>query len=260
LQSGARTERKKDLYILSLDGGRVFWVVSIALLVLVFLFLLGYWIGHDTVQAGRIAASETGAAGTSAPGDLATLKRDLQLAGQGRSVAGLDERVMTPGDSAPTDKKDPLLQDDKVGTRVQGEQEAEKPRIDETRLTSKSEKREFEVLRTKSKKSSGTTQTAGTTTQHKSQRTARPAAPRETRVDGKYQVQVASFATRSAAESLVSRLKGKQYQTAIVSSTVNGKDFYRVRVGGYDSYDEASRVVANLKSSGDGAGSYIVQR
>jgi len=236
----------------------VFWVVSIALLVLVFLFLLGYWIGHDTVQAGRIAASDP--AGSAAPGDLATLKRDLQLAGQGRPVVGLDDRMATPGDATPTDKKDPLLADDKSGTRVQNEQDTEKPRIDETRLTSKSEKREFEVLRTKSKKSPGTTKVAGTPTQPKAARTARPAAPRETRVEGKYQVQVASFGTRSAAESLASRLKGKDYQAAIVSSTVNGKAFYRVRVGGYDSYDAASRVVANLKSSGDGAGSYIVQR
>ena len=45
---------RREMYILSLDNNRIFWILSIALLVLVFLFLLGYWIGHDnTAPAGN---------------------------------------------------------------------------------------------------------------------------------------------------------------------------------------------------------------
>ena len=112
LQSGLRTERKKDLYILSLDGGRMFWVVSISLLLLVFLFLLGYWIGHDTVPARQGTALDQTVSQNPASRemglesrDMSGLRQDFERIGQTRSPI-IDERATAPTESAGVEKKD----------------------------------------------------------------------------------------------------------------------------------------------------------
>jgi cell division septation protein DedD len=264
MQSAGRaynSEQKKDIYILSLDNGRLFWVVVISLLVLVFLFLLGYWIGHDTVAAmpDQYARNAPGY------GDMpqqsgGTLRNELDrisFASGDRGVSGGNQRDAA-ADSG-------LL----AGLNVN---EGEKPRIESEGFTTKAEKNEFEAIKASkppaaapAKKPVVSTPPAAVAASPKPAAKSEEAAPRAPQdtgksTSGKYMVQVASLSSRSSAENLVKTLEGKQYSASIMTTVVNGKEFFRVRVGGYDDYDAAERVVNNLRNSGDGSGSYIVQQ
>ena len=265
VHAAPRTERKKELYILSLDNGRIFWVVAIGLLVLVFLFLLGYWIGHDTVPPGQTEAARTLADDGAGPArDVGTLKKELERLGsqQTASLDGLAEKGRDKGAAGPDDT---TAEGAKDGTAAR-QGDAEKPRIDGEALTSKSEKKEFETLRgqkTSARRTAAkeTARTAATAKRTASQ--ARAAAPRETTREtsgGKYLVQVASFGNRASADSLVRSLERKQYHVSLAESKVDGKEYYRVRVGGYETFEGAARALGTLRATSEGRGSYIVQK
>ena len=47
-------KKSRNMYVLNLDGSRIFWILSIVLLLMTFVLLLGYWIGSDaTVTAAE---------------------------------------------------------------------------------------------------------------------------------------------------------------------------------------------------------------
>ncbi len=61
-------------------------------------------------------------------------------------------------------------------------------------------------------------------------------------------IQVLATRHSDAAEALRDRLAGRRYPVAVVSSPdKNGRPMYRVRVGGYDSRQEAEQVAARLQ-------------
>ena len=261
VHAAPRAERKKELYILSLDNGRIFWVVAIGLLVLVFLFLLGYWIGHDTVPAGQADAARVAADdGLGQSRDVGTLKKELERLGsqQTASLDGAAEKGLAK--TGPDEALAENARDDKAGVQRQGD--AEKPKIDGEALTTKSEKKDFETLRgqkSTARKTAAKTSARTTVASKKTTGPARAAAPREA-AGGRYLVQVASFGNRASADGLVRSLERKQYQVSVAESRVDGKEYYRVRVGGYDSFETAARTLATLRGSAEGRGSYIVQK
>jgi len=251
VQNAMRAERKKELYILSLDSGRLFWVVVISLLVLVFLFLLGYWIGHDTVAAvpNRLVGY-----GAGDPASENTLRNAAAALGQGSLAYDGPGLALSDGDPALA------LRAEERGFAARLGEEG-KPPIEGESLGTKAEKTEFEALKQSKPAVSAPAQKAQTPAAAKKAEVVprSPAAPAAAGASGKYQVQVASLSSRASAESLVKSLEAKQYRASIMETTVSGKAYYRVRVGAYDSYDIAMRVVHNLQDSGDGSGCYIVQ-
>jgi hypothetical protein len=63
---------------------------------------------------------------------------------------------------------------------------------------------------------------------------------------GPIAVQVGAFGTRGEAEKLAKRLSGKGYAAYIVSPEGGGPSVFKVRVGNYQSADEADRVKTRL--------------
>lgn len=240
------TGRRKELYILSLDSGRLFWVVVISLLVLAFLFLLGYWIGHDTVTAGMsVFGDARGNTGANA------LQSELERIGQ-----------QNTGDGAQDARRS-----DNALLAQPGEDE--KPLVSNESFVTKTEKNEFEAL--KQPKPIAPAVPKQTAAASPKPSAPKPAAKKEAsgagtaaktqtaKTDGKYLVQVASLSSRTSAENLSKTLEKKQYTTTIMETVVNGKDYYRVRVGGFASYDAAANAMRAIQDSGDGKGCYIVQ-
>ncbi len=76
---------------------------------------------------------------------------------------------------------------------------------------------------------------------------------------GSYAVQVASFDTLSKAEHEKSFLKSKRYDAYIDKSQVNGKNYFRVRIGPLSSSKKAYELLNDVQSDSRYASSYMVK-
>ena len=76
---------------------------------------------------------------------------------------------------------------------------------------------------------------------------------------GHYAIQVASVQGMKSAGSLKSRLQKRNYRTRIRTASVNGKRYYRVKVGNFQNYNSAKIILAKLRNSNDGKNSFIVK-
>jgi cell division septation protein DedD len=73
-------------------------------------------------------------------------------------------------------------------------------------------------------------------------------APDNNKDAGKWTVQVNAFPDEKSAQSWVERLKNKGYNAYVTDSRSKGKTWYRVRVGRYNSREEAERIAEALKT------------
>ncbi|HNX24264.1 MAG TPA: SPOR domain-containing protein [Spirochaetota bacterium] len=74
-----------------------------------------------------------------------------------------------------------------------------------------------------------------------------------------YAVQVASYDTLSKAENEKSLLKSKRFDAYIDKSAVNGKNYFRVRIGPVSSSKKAYELLNEVQSDSRYAGSYMVK-
>lgn len=74
-----------------------------------------------------------------------------------------------------------------------------------------------------------------------------------------YSVQVASYDTLSKAEHEKSLLKSKRYDAYIDKTAVNGKNYFRVRIGPVSSSRKAADLLNDVQSDSRYAGSYMVK-
>jgi len=258
--------RKKELYILSLDSGRLFWVVVISLLVLAFLFLLGYWIGHDTVSAGaNIYARDPGFDDARGNTGAHSLRSELDRIGQlDRGIAGNGVN----GVNGVNDVKEGGLGGTTLIVQVGEDEKSPVNGAFTESFATKTEKNEFDTLKQsktaspvhKQQQQTAAASSPKPSTVVKKSESGTAALSPAAKMDGKYLVQVASLSSRTSAENLSKNLAKKQYQPSIMETVVNGKDYFRVRVGGYESYDAAARALRSLQDSGEGSGCYIVQQ
>ena len=69
---------------------------------------------------------------------------------------------------------------------------------------------------------------------------------------------MASLANAGSANRLKSQLAGRRYRAFVSRAVINGKSFYRIKVGRFSTYASARRVLASLKQTSYGRGSYII--
>jgi len=63
----------------------------------------------------------------------------------------------------------------------------------------------------------------------------------------KFTLQLSAFQDKAEAESFLATVKGAGYGAYVVSADVDGKTFYRVRLGNYGTYDEAVAAKAEFE-------------
>jgi DedD protein len=73
-------------------------------------------------------------------------------------------------------------------------------------------------------------------------------AAENSRDGGKWTVQVNAFPDEKSAQGWVEKLKAKGYNAYVTEIRTDGRTWYRVRVGRYNSREEADRVAETLKS------------
>jgi len=243
------------MYILSLDNNRIFWILSIALLVLVFLFLLGYWIGQDHSDTGL--QSSIRHSNRSVDEHLGSLKRMLdgrRAAVPSASLAGGRSAAMPQSRAGKT----AALQD---GKKLVGALGLKADSL------SPEEKRELTMLQKDAVRPLVKKTVVPIKRVAARRRSARKIARQTRRVrrgdsvyspSGKYAIQVASLGSSGGASRLRGRLSSRSFRAYISRATVNGKRYYRIKVGRFSSYSKARQVLASLQRTSYGRGSYIV--
>jgi cell division septation protein DedD len=66
---------------------------------------------------------------------------------------------------------------------------------------------------------------------------------------GLYYVQVAAFAERAQAQALADKFKAQGYTTALSTRTTSTKTWYRVRLGGFKTRDQAADLLSKLNAA-----------
>lgn len=66
------------------------------------------------------------------------------------------------------------------------------------------------------------------------------------KISGKYAVQISSFKTASDAQTLVRQLNVQGYHAVIMTDSVDGQGWYRVRVDGGSKKEQAESLQANI--------------
>lgn len=74
-----------------------------------------------------------------------------------------------------------------------------------------------------------------------------------------YSVQVASYDTLAKAEKEKNNLKAKRFDAYIAKSEVNGKNYFRVRIGPVGSSRQAHELLEDVQRDSRYAGSYMVK-
>lgn len=79
-------------------------------------------------------------------------------------------------------------------------------------------------------------------------------------VEVRYWIQVASFSTKLKAEDMQRMLAEKSLTSYLVSSVVNGKTWYRVRIGPFNSKTDAERWLSTIKNIPDCNDAFIISQ
>ncbi|RMF19548.1 MAG: SPOR domain-containing protein [Candidatus Dadabacteria bacterium] len=87
-----------------------------------------------------------------------------------------------------------------------------------------------------------------------------PEARDTAQASGIYTVQIAAFRDRESAQRLSLQLEAKGYDAYVQRSNVDGKGiWYRVRVGAFDSKDDAQKLARRIQAS-EGRSAYVTIR
>jgi len=77
---------------------------------------------------------------------------------------------------------------------------------------------------------------------------AKPEAPRSVdAAKAKFTLQLSAFQDQAEAEAFLSTVKSAGYGAYVTAADVDGKQFYRVRLGNYATYDDAVAAKAEFE-------------
>ncbi|MBZ0238059.1 MAG: SPOR domain-containing protein [Deltaproteobacteria bacterium] len=239
-------ELYKDKIEVSLDGRQIFYLFFGGAVVACLVFVLGVMVGRRLEARSHVDR----AAATSARKDpLAALDRLAEgkgeltypaaLRGADAPVAEVDRALQAVAPRAesqkkpeakveakPEEKKPEAKVDAKVDAKVEAKPQERKPesKVDakvEAKIDAKPAAKTEDGPVTKPQPASGG--------------------------KAKFTLQLSAFQDKAEAESFLATVKRAGYGAYVVSAEVDGKTFYRVRLGNYGTYDEAVAAKAEFE-------------
>jgi len=238
--AGADTELYKDKIEVSLDGRQIFYLFFGGAVVACLVFVLGVMVGRRLEARGHVDK----VAGTSAARDpLAALDRmgsdgtmtfPSALSGSGGPTAAVDREI-----AAMRARKKELAAEAAKPTAVKPE--AVKPDA------AKPEAVKPEAAKPEAAKPEAAKPTAVKPEAVKPE-AAKPEAPRSVdAAKAKFTLQLSAFQDQAEAEAFLSTVKSAGYGAYVTAADVDGKQFYRVRLGNYATYDDAVAAKAEFE-------------
>jgi cell division septation protein DedD len=267
--------KEKNLYILHLDTPRIIIIGSVIIGIITAAFLFGMSFMKD----GKSASKEFAVSGMNFNDDKAAeaLKSEIPpVPAEGVDDAALEEKISggedpkNPAVSKDTPKKNELasakdnikhdkgdiLTNDNIKEIIPpaGKHKSQA----KTDKIAKSDKKKENHKPIASKENKSNTQkhdnTSGKSKIYEVSRDINEKKPFNS-----YAVQVASYDTLSKAEHEKSLLKSKRYDAYIDKSLVNGKNYFRVRIGPVASSKKAYELLAEIQKDSRYTGSYMIK-
>ena len=238
--AGADTELYKDKIEVSLDGRQIFYLFFGGAVVACLVFVLGVMVGRRLEARGHVDK----VAGTSAARDpLAALDRmgsdgtmtfPSALSGSGGPTAAVDREI-----AAMRARKKELAAEAAKPTAVKPE--AVKPDA------VKPEAVKSDAVKPEAAKPTAVKPEAVKPEAAKPE-APKPEAPRSVdAAKAKFTLQLSAFQDQAEAEAFLSTVKSAGYGAYVTAAEVDGKQFYRVRLGNYATYDDAVAAKAEFE-------------
>lgn len=262
--------KEKSFYVLNLDTPRIIILTSVVIGIIAAAFLFGMsFMKGDSSQTRELASGNMQFDESTGndllnrdippvPEDMAT---DSALTDKGvtddiksdAAVPGGTETGKTPviASDIKTDKDD-LLKNENIKEII--------PAVDKKKLSSKNDR--TASAKHKEKSSSGK---IAANIKKKDDSRGRSRIYEVSRDEDikrgydSYSVQVASYDTLAKAEHEKSSLRGKSYDAYIDRANVNGRSYFRVRIGPLASKGKAGELLDEIQSDSRYSGSYIVK-
>ena len=270
--------KEKSIYTLHLDTPRIIIVASIVLGLVAVSFLVGMNLLKDNaVQTTNMTASELIASGASQnimePRDNteAALIKD-----QSSALLG-DKLIFPDAENLSAKKNEPITVNEPVNVseantktilpsaipnvvsepkNIEPAKKAKKDKIAKVAKTSTKDAPAKDTAKTEKPKKKKTVATKAET---KSNSTVQPVASSKIQ-SGSFAIQIASYDQRSKAVSEIENLKNLSYNAYLDNTSVDGKQFFRVRIGPLLSREKASVILDELHENSRYSDSYIVKQ
>ena len=261
--------REKSLYTFHLDTPRVVIAVSVFLGVVALTFLLGMtFTKGDKVNPESLTASDL-----LASGKHDWNKFDQGLHSQTESVDAVQPNSQSPQVKSQADADSPLLSSNKPANDndlFQPPINNKEPAIDGISINDSPKHEKIAEKKKDKTEAKKKTKTAMKESSPSDSRSKKDIAKKKSSVipvvnesrnsgKGSFAVQVASYDKRSKAANEIENLKKLNYNAYMNDILVDGKQFFRVRIGPLSSKEKAAAILSEIQDNDRYTSSYIVK-
>jgi cell division septation protein DedD len=260
--------REKNMYLLHLDTPRIILVALAVIGVVIASFLLGMNFSKgDGTSLASVSDNDTLLKGLS---DLSPSNPEIPDAAITDDKADKSsEKEIAAGDlinkTGNLDKTAPpdLLTGDNLHDIIQPSKETAKTEVDKTpshdKISDSGPKSPKHVSPSKSKHGSGHKDTKHGA-KHKVVEVSSDESDSHVKIRKGFAIQVASFDSKAKANSEVSKLKGMNYDAYIDKITIQGKRYFRVRIGPIQKYNKAEKILQELQDTDRYGESFLIRQ
>lgn len=272
--------KEKSVYLLHLDTPRIILVSAVIIGVVAGAFLLGMnIINGDTQQHPVLFEDENSEmlsatfgegdqpvdslfdsieteSTTDSEGDILSADSIADLTGSEKNTGEKSETESSVADAASvsitTPDKKPSSSPEPARTTARTNTQERKTEPEKETRTAASKPQERKPVQRAEPRNSDVREVVYRSSQGNARSDVRPASRHG------FSIQIASYDTMGKAEREVSRLKEMRYDAYVDSSTVNGRQFYRVRVGPFDGQPRAFSTLNAIQKIDRYSDSYII--
>ena len=207
--------RPKEYYQVNLDTGRIFWIAFLVGIVIIGIFIFGYYVGGEKLKNGLSSIGKS---------ELFKKVNDTSEA-----VGKADEELPF------LDIFEKNLEAETRYLDVDNDEKLLKEPIEEPLIIERETKKEEDIFYPTFEE-----EIARSPTYREKRSTYRNV--------GDYYIQVGSFVKKENADAFAQRLRKKMYKVVIEETILDGKQYYRVRVGPFETKSIARNTMLAMKN------------
>jgi len=261
-------ELYKDKIEVSLDGRQIFYLFFGGAVIVGLVFVLGVMVGRRVEARGhtdraRVAATVDPLAALDRLEGGSKLSFQGALRGADGPVSDVEKTIaaMPKQDDKKVDKKEEPKVEKKEELKVEKKDEpkadtkSEEPKVEkkaEVKVENKDEpakKDEAKKTEAKVEKKDEPKQEQAKKDEPKKDEAKRDDAKKDEPAKAKFTLQLSSFQDKAEAQAYLDSIKNAGYSAYITEGAVDGKQYFRVRMGSYKSMEAANDAKAELEKT-----------